>query len=264
MHHLIVWQKDADVEAILQPLISRGAGGGVVQLGGDHFRLFQMISTGSPKGEWYDRLPIWSAIMSTARHALQTQDRLARMHIIFMFHQTSQAAVKSIMGALKLLTPDALDGLAQSLSKNLHVEQVVLLSCESAADKTAPQPVPPAMVRWVNQARDMRNACFEAFTIRHINGGIQFTPVVATFSTGNIETGGVVLNPWSAKFISLRGHFDANGDWDYDLDANGNPDKTQTDSGGTLFADTVQGSATQTSFNAGQVIPPLLPVIPPP
>jgi len=262
MHYVVIWQNDPEVETILKPLLDRGAGGGLIALGGDHVRLFKMLAAGSPKGEWYDRLPIWSAIVSTAQHALDHAERLAEMRVEFIFHQTSHAAVSAIMGALKLLTPDALDGLAQAAGQDFSVRDVVLLSCESGTDKTVAAPAPPQFLPWVNQARDMREACFEAFTIRRVNGGGQFVPDVITFSTGNPETGGIVLDPWNAKFVSLRGHFNANGGWDYDLDANGQPDKSATPSGGTVYYDRPNGNTATKTLGPDQSLPPMLPAVP--
>jgi len=262
MHYVVIWQNDSEVETILKPLLDLGAG--LIAVGGDHVRLFRMLSEGSPKGEWYDRLPIWSAIMDTARHALTHGGRLAEMRVEFIFHQTSQAAVRSIMGALQLLTPDALDGLAQSFGKDLHVRDVVLFSCESATDKTAPVPTPAALLPWVNQARAMRQACFKAFSIRRVNGGGEFQPDVITFSTGNAVTGGIVLDPWNASFVSLRGHFNANGGWDYELDANGQPDKTATPTNGTVYYDRPDGSSATKALGLGEKLPPMLPAVPSP
>jgi hypothetical protein len=186
-------------------------------------------------------------------------ERLAMMHVMFIFHQTSLPAVKSIMGALALLTPDALDDLARSLGKDLHVEQVVLLSCESGVDKVVPLPVPPELDRWVRQAGDMRAACFRAFTIKRVHGAGQLFPTVVTFSTGNAVTGGVVLDPWNSRFVALHGHFDANGDWEYDRNPDGSANKSTDESAGTVYADSPGSAPSATAIPAGQAIPPLLP-----
>ena len=260
MHYVIIWQNDPAVEQILAPVLARNSAAGVSAGGGTHFvRTFKMLSEGSPKGEWYDQLPIFSAIMSTADHALQAADRLAEMTVMFIFHQTSKPAVRSIMGALRLLTPDALDGLAAARNTDLSVPQVVLLSCESAADKVVTAPVPPVLQPWVDQARNMRNACFRGFRIRKVQGPGEYLPVVVTFSTGNAVTGGIVLDPWNAKFISLNGAFTPDGDWEYNTGANGQPDKTQTPSGGMVHGDKPGATPSTTTVPVGQAVPPLLP-----
>lgn len=261
MHYVIIWQNDPEIEQIFKPLIDRGAAAGISTANG-YVRLFRMLSAGSPKGESYDALPIFSAIFSTADHALQNSERRADLVVMFVFHQTSRAAVRSIMGALKLLTPDALDGLAASYSKDLSVSPVVLLSCESGCDKAVTPPVPPLLQPWVNQARDMRSACFEAFRIRRVSGPGEFVPQVVTFSTGNAETGGITLDPWRAQFMSLNGHFTADGGWDYNTDASGQPDHTKTPTGGTVHVDTPPNTVpapAPNTFTPGQPIPPLLP-----
>jgi len=253
MHVVIIWQYDPKVKAILQPLIDKGADSGVVNIAGHHVRLFQTINQFFPRGIYVDRHLMLDAIISTASHALSENVRLAEMRVIFMFHQTNKSTVDAIMAALDMLGADILDSMAQAAQKDLKVRDCILLSCESASDKTAPNPVPDKMKKWVNQARDMRTKAIKAFTVKKVSGPGEYYPQIVTFSTGNPETGGVVLNPWKTAFIRLNGHFTPGGGWEYDTDANGQPDKTQTPSSGKIYIDTGQpgGSGVQ-PFPAGQ------------
>lgn len=255
MHVVIIWQRDEKVRSVLQRLIDLGADSGVISVAGHFVRLHEMFSLNNPKGAYLDRFGIAMAITNTAEDALARAKRKAEMNVIFIFHQTSRAAVNAIRGALRQLLPDLLDSMAAKAGKDLWVKQVSLLSCESAADKVVAPPLPPVMRPWVAQAVEMRTMALQAFSIRKVSGPGEFIPVVVTFSTGNVETGGVVLNPFAVEFRSLRGHFNPDGTWDYDLDANGQPDETQDPSGGTVYTDTGQpgGAATQ-PLNPGQVI----------
>lgn len=264
MHFLIIWQSDEKVRPIFQPLIDAGADAGVIESGGNHWRTFEMPSWSYPRGLSINPVLIFNIIVQTAAHALQVAERAAEMQVMFVFHQTSSKAVRGIMGALQMLAPDVLDALAASNNKDLIVPQVVLLSCESGMDKTTPNPVPPGWQKWVDQARNMREACFQAFTIRSPTSNADYPPRVITFSTGDPETGGVGLHPWQARFFALHGSFAADGNWDYDLDANGDPDHSMDPSGGTVFADLPPGAGAATTHDiaSGAAIPPLLPPFP--
>ena len=41
----------------------------------------------------------------------------------------------------------------------------------------------------------MRNLTLQTFSIKKVIGSEEFIPIFVTFSTGNIDTGGVGLNP---------------------------------------------------------------------
>lgn len=240
MHIAIIWQYDDGVRNALQPLLALGTDTAITPVKGHHVRLHQMVPD-FPKGANIDAFLILGTILTVAADALQKAERAADMRVIFIFHQTSRETVNGIMRALRMLTPDVLDSLAQQAGKTLTVGNVVLLSCESGTDKAVPNPVPPELVPWVDQAHNMRVAALQAFTVG------QALPLVITFSTGNAVTGAITLNPFAAEFRALRGHFNPDGTWDYDLDANGQPDHTQTPSTGNLYADTGQpgGESTQ-------------------
>lgn len=161
-------------------------------------------------------------IVSFADGLLASQnDDVVSFSVVFMFHQTSQATVRRIGRALLLLRSDPeWRALPFKHTKHLRVHQVVLLSCESATDLVAPNPVPPALQEYVEQARSMREAADRAFTTPQApppnTPPTWYRPLVATFSTGNAETGGVVMNPFATEFRALPGRFGPGGSWQWD------------------------------------------------
>ncbi len=242
---LIIWQSDDDVRPYLQSLIDKGAASDIVSIAGHHVLLHEAFSKNSPRGAYINHYGIYLAVIRAAEFALSHPSDEAILKVIFMFHQTTRAAVSAINTALHALEPDVLDIRAQAAGKNLWVNQVVLLSCESAADKAAPSPAPPVMDTWITQAKRMRSKAIKAFTIRRVTDGGEYVPVVVTFSN-NVETGSVVLDPFGVRFYTLHGRFTADGSWDYDRDANGQEDKTKDPSRGTIYSDTGQPGGART------------------
>jgi hypothetical protein len=263
MHYVIIWQDDPEIRPIFKPLMDRGAGSRVLAAGGHHVHLCRMPLRGHPKGAWYDPQKIAYSIMATAVHALKMPaEGPAQMEVMFVFHQTSRAAVHAIMRALGLLVPERLDKLARSHNRDLQVTPVTILSCESGTDKTTPVPVPAGYQPWVDQSANMRDACFTAFRIRGVTTPGEYIPLVVTFSTGNPATGAISINPWGVKFQSLNGYFAADGSWHYNNDANGRPDHTATDTAGNVYSDYPPGtvpSPPPTPYGPGVFMPPLLP-----
>jgi YD repeat-containing protein len=259
MHFLLIHQPDPALNALFKPITDRGAGTAVTLIGGHPVRIAQMVHESQPKADLFDYLVIAGTIIATCEHALQAPDRAAEITIFFIFHQTSAPAVRAIMNALNLLAPDVLDQLAVKHKKDLSVPTVVILSCESGTDKVAPTPVPADLQRWVDQARNMREACNRAFSINGVTVGAIFEPRVVTFSTGDAVTGGVTLNPWGPEFKKLHGHFNPDGTWSYDLDANGQPIKTEDPSAGTVYVDSAHGGSTTSAATAGQALPSMVP-----
>ncbi len=201
------------------------------------------------------------------------QDDLVTIRIVSMFHQTSNGTVKKILRALSQLPRNReWRRLPFKHNKHLKIDPVVLLSCESATDRSFQTgPNPPsrrelAKRRYSTQASVMRTKAGQAFVTPMAPPPTDpqgwYDPSIITFTTGNVDTGGIELNPFVCRFRSLPGAFRDNGSWTYDPTPAGQGDeqfRQGTPTGGTVHVDHVNqdSSSTQTipSGQPFQIIP---------
>ncbi|NNF17160.1 MAG: hypothetical protein HKN70_10460, partial [Gammaproteobacteria bacterium] len=165
MNTLIIFQKDDDVVPLLT---AHGLDmtGGMKVIGGFQTMVSEMTETASAKGPVFgDANEIYTAIVKfTTATLAAVQNDVVEIQIIFMFHQTSGTVARNIINGSRLIEwTHKLQELADDANKHLKVVNVILLSCESAADLTVQPPVRKGLVRAVNQARDMRNAVKSAY-----------------------------------------------------------------------------------------------------
>ncbi len=192
------------------------------------------------------------------------------IRIVFMFHQTNGPVVRTIMKALRHLPKDpGWRRLPFVHNKHLIANPVALLSCESGMDKTfrptpgRPTPRELALRRYANQARGMRMAAGKAFVTPMSPPPTRpprwYDPPIWTFSTGDADTGGMLMDPFKARFRKLPGSFRPNGEWSYDPTPAGQ-DKGRFRMGqptpGTVYVDTVhQGASTSNPVPADGWVP---------
>lgn len=232
----------------------------------------------SPAGE-----QVWGVYIGSANQVKRTiidfaNGRLARelsdiitIRIVFLFHQTHEPTVSTLMRAFRTLPNDPQwRNLPFLHNKHLRIDPVVLLSCESGNDKGfQPGPNPPSAReisrrKYAAQASNMRLAAGKAFVTPMAPPPTQppgaYDPGIITFTTGNGDTGGIELNPFSCRLRALPGDFQPDGSWNYD-EAGRPPGMSQeeyhqgTPTGGTIHTDHVnQGSSSQVAVPAGQGI----------
>lgn len=262
MHAIIIHQNDRRVRDLLRK--AKQQGGGSVTVNGrrlTHTLQVEELGSGTLAGKFTGGLLLGSApriaraIVGFADKVMtNTAEDVVAIQVIYMFHQSSGKAVRTIMRSMRRVRSDPdWQRLPFKHNKHLSVSAVVLLSCESATDKVAPNPVPPHLQRFVTQARLMRSVAGRSFQTPRSPPPITppgiYDPQVITFSTGNAETGGVVLNPFNVQFRELAGHFDANGGWVWDDPNNHSGVPTS----GTMYSDFVgSGSSSTTDVPSGQ------------
>lgn len=207
-------------------------------------------------------------IVAFAKGQLASQQAdVVKMRVIFMFHQTASKVVRTINRALRQLPNDRDWRLAPfRAGKHLQVEVVTLLSCESGIDKTfQPGPNPPTVVEMVRrgyaeQAATMRTLAGKGFATPMAppptNPQGWYDPAIVTFSTGDMDKGGVELNPFGFKFKLLPGSFRSDGTWGFDPHPSGRAltpaEQSGSDSAGTIYTDYVnQGTSTSAPLAAG-------------
>lgn len=199
----------------------------------------------------------------------QLEDRVT-LRVVFMFHQTHLKTVKVILRAMRQLPNEPRwRALPFVHVKHLQVTPVVLLSCESGMDKTfQPGPDPPtrreqALRRYALQARAMRVAIGAGLLTPMAPPPGQppryYDPEVITFSTGDSDTGGIVLDPFQARFKRLPGRFREDGSWSYDPTPPGQDQdafRAGEDTAGTAYSDFVhQGSSDSNDVPEGAAMP---------
>jgi hypothetical protein len=198
MHTVVIHQIDQKITSVLKPLRDLGPGTQAVP-SGDKVFIQGLNPLVGPKGRMDSQGQFgFRAILAFAHELLSSEaSDLVRLQVVFIFHQTSGAAVKGVMDTMRLIRDTGvLPALTGLHGKRLNVEIVNVLSCESAADKA----VSP--------------------------------PHVVTYTTGDPQTGGITLNPFAVSFRELDGHFNPDGSWEYN-----NPDSPDPDgeaSGGTI------------------------------
>jgi hypothetical protein len=255
MNTLIIFQADENVS---NRLTSHGLdlSGNVSQMHGFQVMAFEMAVTRSPKGPIFgDAHGIYRAIVKFCDETLAAvHDDVVEVQIVFMFHQTNSTAARNIVNGCRLIEwTRVLQDLADRANKHLKVVNVVLLSCESAADLVVQPPVWRGHRAAVDQAQDMRNAAKAAFRTRmappYPSQGT-YHPTIVTYSTGDVDRGGVVLDPFHVSFTDLDGRFDEHGDWQWNDPDNHDSDGVPTS--GTIHFDNEETGQTTAQLDSGR------------
>jgi len=184
------------------------------------------------------------------------QNDVVEVQTIFIFHQTNKTVARNIINACTWIkVSNILWELAEAAVKALSVKKVILLSCESASDKVTNPPIRQGLKAAIEQAQDHRSVIASAFKTKiapPLPSGGTFFPSIVTFSTGDPDRGGVVLDPFHLKFIDLDGEFDENGNWHYNDPDNQDPDGEAT--AGTIYEDNEGSGSTTQNLDAGDQI----------
>lgn len=155
MHTVVIHQIDQEITSVLKPLRDLGPGTQAVP-SGDKVFIQGLNPLVGPKGRMDSQGQFgFRAILAFAHELLSSEaSDLARLQVVFIFHQTSGAAVKGVMDTMRLIRDTGvLPALTGLHGKRLKVEIVNVLSCESAADKAVSPPVDPVLQPYVDQAR---------------------------------------------------------------------------------------------------------------
>lgn len=255
MNTVVIYQSDPHVAGVLKCLTDLGAGIQTVP-NGDQVQVQELNPLVGPKGR-IDSLGQFGflAIAGFANNLLGSLPLdLVTFQVVFIFHQITGDGVKGVMDTIRMVRDTRiLPSLTQKHRKRLDVAIVNLLSCESATDKSAVSPVEPVLQPLVDQAQRMRALACKAFIIPKSpppEPG-DYHPRVVTYTTGDPETGGIVLNPFVVSFRRLPGHFNDQGVWVYD-NPNGT-DHAGVPTGGTIHT-SFEGKETSQDIGAGHCI----------
>lgn len=253
---LIIHQRDDKISALPE---MKALGNDLREFNGNLVQVHEMVEMQGVKGDpLIDHPRAYSAIEGFTDAVLaRVQDDLVEIQIIFMFHQTKKYAVLAILATMAdVRVKDLFRRLAEQHVKQLRITSIVLLSCESATDKVLTQPIRDGLERYVAQAQLMRSEATDAFKTLQgppypVSGppGINY-PSVVTFSTGNVDRGGIIMNPFAAKFVDLDGHVDPDGNWVLDDPNTYNPEGTPTS--GTIYTDQPGVPTTQNELDPGE------------
>ena len=257
MNTIIIYQKD---EKVSQRLAAHGVdlSGAVVPMQGFQVMAAGMTVTESPKGPVFgDAYEIYKPIVTFCEATLAAvQDDVVEVQVIFMFHQTNKTVADNIINGCHLIEwTHRLQELADDANKHLKVVNVVMLSCESGADAVVPPPYRNGLRAAIAQARNMRNVAKAAFKTKiappYPSQGTYF-PTIVTYSTGDADRGGVVLDPFHVSFTDLDGSFDETGNWHWNDPDNHDSDGVPT--GGTIHSDNEGTGPTTETKAAGQQV----------
>lgn len=253
MNTLIIYEQDAQIAGHLVPLARLGKG--VVDAQGRQVMLHGITETRTSKGMVYgDAQEIYEAVRVFADTVLAAAAREAMMQLVLIFHQSSRVVVDHLGNGMKLVEwTRILKQLSDRHKKPLLVKQVVLLSCETAIDKVVHPPLSRVIQFYADQAAEMRRRAATAF--RTLNAPPYPSqgfhgPAIVTFSTGNADRGGLVLDPFAVQFRDLAGRFDDNGAWTWDDPRY--PDRDGVETAGTVYVDDPEtGETTSAEVPAG-------------
>ena len=251
MNTLIIFQTDSNVQTLLDGHQLPKPDEGVEQVPGHGFHVMtaEMTVKKSPKGPSIGNAQeIYAAIVKFCKSVLEdVQNDLVEVQLIFIFHQTNKTIARNIINACAWVkASNILWELAKDANKALSVKKITLLSCESGTDKVVKPPYRKGLKPAIEQATGMRSIIASAFKTKlapPLPSGGTLYPSVVTFSTGNPDRGGIVMDPFHVEFRDLDGEFDENGAWSYNDPDNHDPEGT--DSKGTIYDDN-EGSGSNT------------------
>lgn len=171
-------------------------------------------SSGDVVGAAYESFEwtIKDNIATFARECLKNEPKrpkpqdIVELQIVFVFHQSQVPEIEAMVTALTDLPLfSAWANVTDGQGYMLRVKNVVLMSCESGAHKGTNRD--PLLIDYLTRAAALQNAARLGLATEvkppPSNPREYFPyPVVLSFTTGDPVTGGLVLDPNHAKFVS--------------------------------------------------------------